>query len=125
MHFHYFGHWLFHELLIMRFHRVACAWQVWRLFQLGTVNTHTHPSHHTHARTHTRTLLFCHMFYCIRNKCEMVIQINTCDQERNFVCNWLCIEILIEVYFNAVWISFVLFMHVLIGHFYRRRINSP
>lgn len=46
----------------------------------------------------------------------MAIQINTCgrerERERNFICNWLCIEILIEVYFNAAWLSFISFMYI-------------
>jgi hypothetical protein len=52
------------------------------------------------------------MLYYIRNKCKMAIEINTCGGERNFICNWLCIEILIEVYFNAVWLSFISVMYI-------------
>lgn len=32
----------------------------------------------------------------------MAIQINASGRERNLICNWLGIEILIEVYFNTV-----------------------
>lgn len=42
----------------------------------------------------------------------MAIQINTCGGERNFICNWLCIEILIEVCFNTVWLSFISVMYI-------------
>ena len=42
----------------------------------------------------------------------MAIEINACGQERNFICNWLGTETRIEVYFSAVWISFVLFVHI-------------
>jgi hypothetical protein len=57
--FHYFGYWSFHEVLIMRFHYEACVWQVWQLFQFGTV-TPPHPlpaSPHTYKHTHTHTVL--------------------------------------------------------------------
>jgi hypothetical protein len=96
----------------MRFHYEAYVWQVWRLFRFGTITPlPIHPLPLC-PHTYTYTAFVCHACYCIRSKCEMVIEMNTCDREGNFICNWLGIEMLIEIYFNVVWISFVLFMHV-------------